>query len=271
LIVERLKAGLTNILLRVDSQAGPLVGARVVRFHTRGRAACMHELAVLRALQGRIPVPEVEYADGAWSAFVYPWIEGLTLNECRRRDPAAFAAVAEQLGTLVRAIGDIELPLRTSVLPATLDELRDQLALDARDAIDRQRMAPAIVDRLLQLVDATPWQLGLPRALIHGDLGTKNIIVDPGRRQIAAIIDWEHAARGWPTWDLGKLFRYASRYDDVFRAAFARGHGGLAGDWWRTVRLLDATRQLHNIVESRREHPWHDEVRELVGEVVAEH
>src|SRR5580704_2720753 len=114
--VERLKAGLTNILLRVEQDTGPMAGVRVVRFHVRGRAACMHELAVLGALRGRIPVPEVEYADGAWSAFVYPWIEGITFNECRRRDPAAFAAVAEQLGAIVRAIGDMELPLRTSVL-----------------------------------------------------------------------------------------------------------------------------------------------------------
>jgi aminoglycoside phosphotransferase (APT) family kinase protein len=271
LIVERLKAGLTNILLRVDAQTGPMAGARVVRIHARGRAACMHELVVLRALRGRIPVPEVEYADPAWSAFVYPWIEGITLNACRLRDPAAFAAVAEQLGALVRAIGDLELPLPLTKLPATVDELRNQVAYDAHEAIARQRIAPAIADRLVRIVDDLPWQLEVPRTLVHGDLATKNVIVDPARREIAAIIDWEHAARGWPEWDIGKVFRYAERYDDAFRAAFVRGHGALTGDWYRRGRLLDATRQLNGLIASRHEHPWHDEARALIAGVVAEH
>ena len=52
------------------------------------------------------------------------------------------------------------------------------------------------------------WELvaelaGQPRALVHGDLFTENLMVQPGPRVRA--VDWESAAVGLPAWDLAHL------------------------------------------------------------------
>ncbi len=64
--------------------------------------------------------------------------------------------------------------------------------------------------------------------------------------QVSGLLDREAAACGATLWDVGSLFRYSHRYGVEFREGFARGYraagGTLPEDWWRTARLLDATR-----------------------------
>jgi aminoglycoside phosphotransferase (APT) family kinase protein len=113
--------------------------------------------------------------------------------------------------------------------------------------------------------------------LVHGDLGGRNILVAPtgdGDWRVSGLIDWENAFSGSPLWDVGSLFRYAKRYSETFRQRFERGYceagGRLPEDWWRSARLLDATR-LVSILNDEQELPSvFAECRELIEAVVAD-
>ena len=75
------------------------------------------------------------------------------------------------------------------------------------------------------------------------------------RWRITGVIDWEATSTGSPLFDVGSLFRYASRFDGPFRAAFERGYreaeGTLPDGWLLTARLLDATWLIDTLDEPR--------------------
>jgi thiamine kinase-like enzyme len=118
-----------------------------------------------------------------------------------------------------------------------------------------------------------PWDTLGAEGLVHGDYGGRNILVDAAARTVVAVVDWEYASAGCALWDIGSLFRYAKRYDDAFRAAFARGYraagGELATDWFQIARLVDAGHQLSDLLEGEAERPYFDEIRELLARVAA--
>ena len=44
--------------------------------------------------------------------------------------------------------------------------------------------------------------------LVHSDLNPKNVLVDPERLVVTALVDWEFAHAGHPATDLGNLLRF---------------------------------------------------------------
>ena len=44
--------------------------------------------------------------------------------------------------------------------------------------------------------------------LVHGDLNPKNVLVDPDRLELTAVLDWEFAHAGHPWTDVGNLVRF---------------------------------------------------------------
>ncbi len=268
----RISGGLTNTLHRVVLANGGVV---VVRHHAGGAEPFRDELATIRRLAGLLPVPELVRADPDRHAIVYRWIDGITMDECRREQPpAAFASLAGPLGRLLAWLARCE-PRdgeRWDVAPI-LAQARLQL-LEGRT---RARVGAPIADALAAALDeaAGPLAWGTP-CLSHGDIGGRNVIVqrvDGDRWRIGGVIDWEAAAIASPLVDLGQLFRYVGRYDAAFVADFERGYreadGELPEGWLRTARLLDAT-SVVDILDEPRELPGvFAECRRLLADLVA--
>jgi aminoglycoside phosphotransferase (APT) family kinase protein len=226
-----------------------------------------------------LPVPDLISADAsgrhcAYPYLVYRWIEGITLNECRRRNaPDALLTLAEPLGRLLATISSRSFPEDladgwdvATRLAAADEQLRTGLA--------RERLGGALADRLRDgLAGSEPLLLALEhdRGLVHGDFGGRNILVKTTANdewEISGVLDWEEAAAGAAWWDIGSLFRYPRRYLPEFRGLFAHGYraagGNLPHDWWRTARLLDATRLVAVLNEERQLPGVFAESRELI-------
>lgn len=239
----RLGGGLTNTLHRVVIAGG---GTVVVRHHAGGAQPFHDELSALERLAGLLPVPEIVRVDTEQHAIVYRWIDGITMDECRREQPpAAYASLAGPLGRMFAWLARCEPRADEHWDVAPLAAHARQQLLEGRA---RARLGAPIADALAAALDrsAEPLAWGAP-CLSHGDIGGRNVLVAPvtaERWRIAGVIDWEAAAIASPLLDIGQLFRYAGRFDAAFLDDFERGYreadGSLPEDWLRTARLLDA-------------------------------
>jgi aminoglycoside phosphotransferase (APT) family kinase protein len=284
--VARVEGGLVNTTYRVAAGADHPVYA--VRVYASGQAACHSERRLLAALAGRLPVPEVLLADPggptcAHPFVVYRWIDGITLNELRRRAGAGeLLALAEPLGRLaariagIQADGDALLGREIGRLPtvrvsAALECADEQLRAD----LARDRLGATLADGLRErLAAAEPLLLVHEQkpGLLHGDFGGRNVLVRAGTTgewEISGLLDWETAGQGTALWDVGSLFRYARRYSPEFRERFLSGYraagGALADGWWPAARLLDATRLVDTLSEARELPAVFAECRDLVA------
>lgn len=277
----RVDGGLTNTTYRVTVENAAEYALRV---YASGRAAFDLERRLLPALSGTIPVPDVVFADagGAHPYLVYRWIDGSTLNDCRRgAAPTALLPLAEPLGRmLARAAGAESLP----GLERCLGETRIDARLARADerlgkGPARERLGAALADGLRAKLAGNAARLEAleePHALVHGDFGGRNVLVRgaaDGGGEVCGLIDWESASIGSAMWDVGSLFRYSRRYSPRFRARFEQGYraagGELPDDWWPAARLLDSTR-LVSILAGARELPSvFAECHELITVIVA--
>ncbi|MFF5226864.1 phosphotransferase family protein [Dactylosporangium sp. NPDC000521] len=109
-----------------------------------------------------------------------------TLAELHRVDPAGVG-----LGDFGRPEGFLERQVRR-----WSKQLAQSTSRDLPDAsLLRDRLAATIP------VSATT-------AIVHGDYRLDNLIVDPDRLKVAAVLDWEMATVGDPLTDLGLLLAY---------------------------------------------------------------
>ncbi|HKP74777.1 MAG TPA: aminoglycoside phosphotransferase family protein [Longimicrobiaceae bacterium] len=275
--IERIDGGLVNTMLRLTSKTGASV---VLRVYAGDGAGFDLERRLLPRLAESLPVPEVQFAAdgeeyGTPPYLVYWWIDGITLNECRRRHPPALETLAEPLGRLLAGIGAFA-PLdglRRVRIPARLAEADERL----RDGLARTRLGAVPADRLRDLLAASRPELETldDAVLMHGDFGGRNLLVREsgnGGWEIAGVVDWETAGAGSALWDVGSLFRYPHRYSAEFRDAFARGYRAAGGElprgWWRLARLLDSTRQVATLAKAGELPTVFAECRELVEAIV---
>jgi len=254
-----LEGGFTNTLHKVVLASGAIV---VVKHYAGGRKAFRDEHATLTRLAGILPVPEIVRAEPARKAIVYKWIDGTTLDECRRKEPAAaFASLADPLGRLFAWVASTE-PLDPADRWEVAPLLASARALIANSRA-RERMGTPLANALVEAFDAHGAKLSWGRrCLCHHDIGGRNVLVqraDGDRWRIQGVIDWESAGTGSPLVDVGSFFRYAMRYDATLVANFEAGYreagGTLPDDWYRTSRLLDAFRLIDTL----------DGIREMPG------
>jgi aminoglycoside phosphotransferase (APT) family kinase protein len=264
--IQRIDGGLTNTILRVSTEGTER--DLLVRIFGGGTVPWDKERRLLTRISG-LPAPTMLLADEGRGALPYPslvyqWIEGMTLNAMRSmatRDE--LLSLAEPLGRVLAEMFKLA-PAEGSELrappssPDTLLSLSQQRLLQGRA---RARLGGNLADAVWKYFSSEADRLralGRPTCLVHGDLGGRNILVasiGAQRWGIAGIVDWEDAFGGWAMWDIGSFFRYAKRYDQTFREHFERSYrnrgGTLPGDWWRTARLLDATRQVATLDRER--------------------
>jgi aminoglycoside phosphotransferase (APT) family kinase protein len=249
--IDRVDGGLTNTIHKVTLDKGDVLA---VKHYAGGKDAFEAELVTLTLLHGTLPVPDVVHADADHHVIVYRWIEGITLNDCRKAEAGAVASLAEPLGRLMAWLARTD-----ATEPYELAPILEKAYRQLIDGRARQRLGAPLADLLRHELEAAEPQLAWgPLCLVHGDLGGRNVLVQraaPDRWRIAGVIDWEATSTGSPLLDLGSLFRYAERYDDAFRETFERGYreadGTLPERWLLTARLLDATWLIDTLDEPR--------------------
>lgn len=286
--VEPVEGGLTNTLLRISLKDG--TGALLLRVFASGGTTWERERDLLGRIGTRLPVPDVLLADGGHGSIPYPsllfrWIDGVNLNTFRRQtSPSTLLLLAEPLGQLLAAVsrGAVPPDARSDGPRRPPESSVDALLLTTEERLRRgrarARLGPELADGLWDQLSRAPFApgaLGPSDCLVHGDLSGRNVLVaqdDAGGCRIAALLDWEDAFAGWPLWDVGSLFRYPRRYSEDFQSAFANGYrsvgGRLPDGWWRTSRLLDATRQIATLSEEQDRPEVFADCRELLEELV---
>src|SRR5438552_2239642 len=106
--MEPVNGGLTNTIHKLTLTNGRVL---VAKHHAGGAEPYEDEVATIGKLAGILPVPEIVRTDAARRVIVYRWIEGITLDECRRKEPPpAFASLAEPLGRFLAWLATFEWP-----------------------------------------------------------------------------------------------------------------------------------------------------------------
>jgi aminoglycoside 2''-phosphotransferase len=213
--------GQFNDVLLVD-------GTWVFRLPRSQRAAAMlqEEAALLRALQGRLPLPTPDPAllgtdrpDHRVAFMRYRLIPGVPLTravlaklpaDCVRR-------LVGQIGGFLQALHQVPVAELSLTLPAqdgrgTWEHMGQRLRTevfpflrpDAREAIARQ------FEEFLQ----DPAHFAWHPVLRHGDFGGTNILYDPEHQVVSGVIDFGAAGPGDPAVDLAALMSYG---DDIIQ------------------------------------------------------
>ncbi len=168
------------------------------------------EHALLTALDGRLPVPVLRWADLDGT-----WFDGPTLiverspgraDRAVLRDKDPLGLGADGRLALARDLADLLADVHAVSPP---DVLPDPGPDPARTELQRWESELDIekLDPDARLQPARTWlHANLPPAperqcLVHGDFRPANVLVDDGR--ITVLLDWELAHRGDPADDLG--------------------------------------------------------------------
>jgi aminoglycoside phosphotransferase (APT) family kinase protein len=188
----------------------------------RGPAAPEVDAAVLALVRGLVPVPEVlevRRADldlGAPGLLITELVAGVRGDLLLPTlDDGGLAHLGAGLGRVAGMLACMPMPRAGTFVDGTL-------ALGSFGAeADLGGLLESRADRLegwtaaetagLRAVarDAQDLLDGVPRrALVHGDLNPKNVLLEPDTLAVAAVLDWEFAHAGHPATDLGNLLRF---------------------------------------------------------------
>lgn len=248
-----------NFKLLIDGAHEPIV----LRIYEHDASLCRKEIDLMRLVRGRVPVPEVVYAepdgwDGLPPFALMRWIEGVTFRDLKRAgNRGAIAQAAAAAGETLAAISSFAFPKAGWIAPGPAVS---EPLLEGADPMPRfvdlclasdpaqRRMPPDLRERTHALVwSRAPLVAEVCREprLVHGDFNKRNLLVreQAGFWTVAAVLDWEFAVAGSPLADLGSFLRYerAARplAEPHFSAAYVRAGGCLPRDWRRLARLVD--------------------------------
>lgn len=236
----------------------------------RGPLAPEIDAAVLELVRGLVPVPrvlEVRRGDpvaGVPGLLVTEHLPGVRLEQLvehltadrQRVVGERLGEVAARLGHMVQAAPGLfeDRTLVPVPLPGHLTDLESWLAAHeerlavALGAEATTRLA-GVAARAQDLLDDVRRS-----CLVHGDLDTENVLVDPDTLEVTAVLDWEFAHAGSPYADLGHLLRR----DPAGPALGALAEGVLAayraflpssGPGVEELRALGAAADLYALVE----------------------
>lgn len=155
----------------------------------------VYETAVLKHLQGKLPVPIPNplYIAPNNSYFGYPKLKGVKLidlwEEFTGKDKAnlwedwvAIAAAIHQGVTL-----EMAQKLGVSVFSGSVANAPKILTID-----DIDEKVLAFAERTIKVAEAVNMQ-SLPSIFIHNDLQFHNLLADPASKRITGVIDWTDA------------------------------------------------------------------------------
>jgi aminoglycoside phosphotransferase (APT) family kinase protein len=243
----------TNYRIALEGRADPVR----LRLYQRGSATGRLEEAVGALLGDEVPVPRILHRN--WDApipFAFlEWKEGERLEEAwPLMAPRLRSESGEEIGRLLGVVHGHRFA-RTGFLAPDLTIARPfEISGGALRAYARaclvegpgaDRLGSPLAERFTTWLAAASAILDrdppAPR-LCHGDFGASNILVTPAGT-VAAVLDWEYACSGVPTFDLGNLLRPPVGDDAAFVDAVARGYRGAGGtlptDWLRVALVAD--------------------------------
>ncbi len=214
---------------------------QVLRIYARDPDRCVVDAALLRLVEGVLPVPHVIESRPPVGAspgvLVTERVRGLRLDVLlATASPASRVRLASSVGTLLAQLSGIP-QLRFGFytgadLTICADAGLNGLAGWGQHFRDTGRLAAwrdSDYDALVDLLQAADETLGgeLPSGerlegpaltrvvLAHGDFNPKNLLVDAETEEITALVDWEFAHAGSPYTDLGNLTRFERHADFV--------------------------------------------------------
>ncbi|OLM19332.1 MULTISPECIES: phosphotransferase family protein [unclassified Pseudonocardia] len=245
--VERIGGGTQNVVLRLDWGGRDLVLRRPPE-HPRpaSNATLAREMRVLSALAGA-DVPHPGFVAGCTDESVLGVVfylmeavdgdnPGATVGALYRDDAAARAAAATDTATALarlaavdhEAIGLGDLGRPDGFLERQVPRWLDHLASYDRIPEYGGNRLPHVPElaRWLEAHRPPP----SPPGLVHGDYHLNNVLLDPVRPRVAAIVDWEMCTVGDPLLDLGWLLvTWPDGGPDPLTGAALAAAGGLPG------------------------------------------
>jgi aminoglycoside phosphotransferase (APT) family kinase protein len=190
---------------------------------------------------------------------VLEWIDGQPLESLASTiDDQALVPVAQRVGQVLARIHAISFERagffdRHLDVPTAIDLGRDGLLAYLQhclvDGIGGERLGAPLTGRVIRFVEREGHALdawaGRP-CLVHADFNGSNILVcqtEMARWEVGAILDWEYAFSGSPSFDLGHVLRPPLGERAGFAAAMADGYresgGSLPDDWRRIAQIAD--------------------------------
>jgi aminoglycoside phosphotransferase (APT) family kinase protein len=223
--------GLTNLVFEVEHPEGPFI-VRIGTQPAKIEDFLKEQWAMEQAKQQGVPVPEV--LEVGTETIPLPYmvsrkVVGIEATYHPKRDE-----IIGEMGRLTALIHKIS----TSGFGHTFDwsgnklsrketwaeYLRRELKLEERlEQMQRYKMLSAGQSKGLRsvLIKIESWDAS--PVLNHGDMRLKNVIVDPDKVKIAAVLDWEHCTSNIaPYWDLSLALHDLS-IDE--KQVFLQGYG----------------------------------------------
>lgn len=186
------------------------------------------EMARLRWLQGRLPVPAVLdfHRDGRGAWLVTSALRGITAGAWLSGDPASTPHVVAGLAAFLRRLHAIpadDCPFDSSVA-AWLPVARERVASGLVDADDfdddhHGRSAGEILADVERLAGAAAG-----RVVVHGDFTLGNILIDPDGR-VAGCLDVGRLGTADPYQDISLLWRDLGGVGEAAQTAFLAAIG----------------------------------------------
>jgi len=190
----------------------------------RGDQAHEIDAALLRLVRGLVPVPDVlevrrsDPATGMPALLVTSLLPGergdLVLP---RLDEEGAARLGRNVGALAASLGGIaqlrpgpfvdgDLAVGSFDADGLVDWVRQHESLLAHWSATERTGLRALAEEAQALLDQVS-----RTCLVHSDLNSKNLLVDPDTLQVTGLVDWEFAHAGHPFTDLGNVLRFDRR------------------------------------------------------------
>ena len=256
--VEPLFGGYSHINYRLKTVEGDFV----LRISQKPERDFDSEIAILRALEDKVPVPRVfwskKYADKFNGHFaVLHFIPGSLLSDVEDSlEACQIARIGSQLGQILALFHNIRFDKPgflgesfsvTEPFDSFVNGYFGHMIYCLKSNRVTKRLNPTTLSRLEKYTksnSAIIENLKFTHHLTHSDFNQKNILVAQvdGNWNVTAILDWEFAYSGAPLGDFGNFFRYPEmnpHYKEALVSAYLENGGLLDDSWEREARFLD--------------------------------
>jgi len=289
--VTRMSEGLSNTTyrIRIREQQQPMI----LRVYERADSADV-ELAVLKSVAGRVPVPRVLYNVDANPATGTPcaileYVERMTLTAAwRSLDADGQLQLGSAVGEVLAALRSIafesagmfnarlqvveEVVLGSDTFLRYAHAAFDSPAFHGRVDRELASLVQSFVHREAKILD----RVTMAPHLVHGDFDPTNLIVncEGGKWRVAGVLDWEHAFSGPALLDIGHILRPPHGRSAEFEAGLVqgltRGAAALPADWKRASVFVDLLAWFEFLARERIPHGVAETARERIACTIAE-
>lgn len=196
------------------------------------------------ARDGGVPVPEIIYPgfpEDANGFILVDYVDSLTLKEAGRRGHPRYRNMVSEAAAIMAGFHRIKSPIfgypsgesGSRCLSDFVFERIDAAieALEPMKAKSDVELAMKVYDALRGRVETSMLDGMKEFEFVHGDYNDNNVLVDPGKGRVKAVIDWKRGHYGNRHADPGHPVRIINREHprtregDLFMMEYDRSHG----------------------------------------------